>query len=105
MAERHIAVIRPAYGHASQGVGRMPALAAVARLRADLGLALPELWALVSAGPARAMGLADRGALAPGLRADLVLLDWPEAAAPAVAATFVAGRLAHAGPAMAGRIG
>ncbi|WP_238365801.1 alpha-D-ribose 1-methylphosphonate 5-triphosphate diphosphatase [Mesobacterium pallidum] len=32
-------------------------------------------WHLVSTGPARLLGLADRGRIAPGLRADLVVLD------------------------------
>ena len=67
-------------------------LAAVARLHAERRALLPDLWALVSKGPARAMGLHDRGTLAPGQRADLVLLDWPEGAAPAVRALWVAGR-------------
>lgn len=70
-------------------------LAAVARLRADGVAALPELWKLVAANPAAALGLADRGRIAPGLRADLVAVDWPEAGTPAVRATFVAGRPAY----------
>ena len=32
-------------------------------------------WGLVSANPARAAGLADRGRIAPGARADAALLD------------------------------
>jgi alpha-D-ribose 1-methylphosphonate 5-triphosphate diphosphatase len=36
------------------------------------GIALPEAMATVTRRPALAAGLADRGALAPGLRADLV---------------------------------
>jgi len=43
----------------------------VALLRLDGAEALR----MASAYPARAMGLSDRGRLAPGLRADLVLLD------------------------------
>lgn len=71
-------------------------LAAVARLHAD-GLGdLPRLWPLVSGNPARALGLTDRGRIAEGLRADLVLIDWPEGGAPAVRQTFVAGRAAYA---------
>lgn len=71
-------------------------LAAMARLHAD-GLGdLPQLWPLVSGYPARALGLADRGRIAEGLRADLVLIDWPEGGAPAVRQTFVAGRAAYA---------
>lgn len=43
---------------------------------ADLGLTdLAGAWAMVSATPARVLGLADRGTLAPGQRADLVVLD------------------------------
>ncbi|MEO0938308.1 MAG: alpha-D-ribose 1-methylphosphonate 5-triphosphate diphosphatase [Pseudomonadota bacterium] len=70
-------------------------LAAVARLdqerRADRG----RLWSLVSSGPARAMGLADRGEIAIGKRADLVLINWPEAGTPAISGTWVAGRTAY----------
>lgn len=48
-------------------------------------------WDLVSSGPARVLGLADRGALAPGLRADLVVLD----GAGRVGATIAGGRVTH----------
>jgi alpha-D-ribose 1-methylphosphonate 5-triphosphate diphosphatase len=54
--------------------------------RGRMGLA--EAWALVSANPAEAAGLADRGALRPGLRGDAVVVD---PAVPAVVATFCAG--------------
>ncbi len=67
-------------------------LGAVARLHADKVAPLAKLWGLVSANPAAALGLHDRGRIAPGLRADLVLLDWPDQAAPAPLCTFVAGR-------------
>lgn len=67
-------------------------LGAVVRLLADGVADLPALWRLVAANPAAAMGLTDRGRIAPGLRADLVLLDWQEAAMPAPLRTFVAGR-------------
>lgn len=67
-------------------------LGAMVRLHADRVAPLPALWRLVSANPAAAMGLADRGRIAPGLRADLVLLDWPEGHAPAPLRTWVAGR-------------
>lgn len=70
-------------------------LSAVARLAADKAAPLPRLWDLVSGGPARALGLTDRGTIAPGLRADLVLVDWPEGHAPAVRRTLVAGRMAY----------
>jgi alpha-D-ribose 1-methylphosphonate 5-triphosphate diphosphatase len=67
-------------------------LGAMARLHADHIAPLPELWKLVSLNPARAMGLADRGHIAPGQRADLVLLDWPEGQMPAPRRTWVSGR-------------
>ncbi len=67
-------------------------LGAVARLHADLVASLPALWKLVSLNPARAMGLTDRGRIATGQRADLLLLDWPEGHAPAPLRTWVAGR-------------
>jgi alpha-D-ribose 1-methylphosphonate 5-triphosphate diphosphatase len=67
-------------------------LGAMARLHADRIAPLPALWRLVSVNPARAMGLADRGTIAPGKRADLLLLDWPEGQSPAPLRTWVAGR-------------
>jgi alpha-D-ribose 1-methylphosphonate 5-triphosphate diphosphatase len=72
-------------------------LAAVARLRADRVAGFPDLWKLVSANPAAASGLTDRGRIAPGLRADLVLVDWPEGGAPAPVLTLREGRVACAG--------
>lgn len=69
-----------------------PALAQAAfRLAAETVVPLAEAWALISANPARATGLVDRGVLAPGKRADLVLVD-TEAGAPRIVATFVAGK-------------
>ncbi len=47
-------------------------LSAVMRLVNDIGLALPKVVAMVSRTPALAVGLLDRGSIAPGLRADLV---------------------------------
>jgi alpha-D-ribose 1-methylphosphonate 5-triphosphate diphosphatase len=70
-------------------------LAAVARLQADGIGQLPELWKLVSTNPAAALGLADRGEIAVGNRADLVLLDWPEGHTPAVRRCIVRGRAAY----------
>ncbi len=57
---------------------------------------LPQAWALVSANPARAAGLADRGALAPGLRADAIIVDDRQPGLPRVVATVVGGRLRYA---------
>ncbi|MEL6264061.1 MAG: alpha-D-ribose 1-methylphosphonate 5-triphosphate diphosphatase [Pseudomonadota bacterium] len=70
-------------------------LAAVARLDREGRADRLRLWSLVSTGPARAMGLDDRGTIEPGKRADLVMVDWPEGATPAVLGTWVAGRAAY----------
>ncbi|QPH54607.1 alpha-D-ribose 1-methylphosphonate 5-triphosphate diphosphatase [Pontivivens ytuae] len=70
-------------------------LAAVARLHEEKRAPLDKLWRLVSAGPAEAMHLPERGEIAVGQRADLVLLDWPEGETPAVRRTWVKGRLAY----------
>lgn len=73
-----------------------PALpAAIARLDAERRADRATLWACVSANPARALGLDDRGVIEAGRRADLVLLDWPEGAPPAARLTLSAGRIAH----------
>lgn len=70
-------------------------LAAVARLQADGIGPLPDLWKLVSTNPAAALGLADRGEIAVGRRADLILMDWPEGRTPVVRQCFVNGRAAY----------
>jgi alpha-D-ribose 1-methylphosphonate 5-triphosphate diphosphatase len=70
-------------------------LGAMVRLHADRVASLPALWKLVSINPARAMGLTDRGRIAPGQRADLLLLDWPEGQTPAPLRTWVAGRTGY----------
>ena len=72
-------------------------LAAVARLVDERHADLPAAWSLVSEGPALAHGLTDRGRLEAGLRADVVAVDWPTGAMPAVRATFSGGRIAHLG--------
>jgi alpha-D-ribose 1-methylphosphonate 5-triphosphate diphosphatase len=70
-----------------------PAMLRAALILAGRGvLDLPRAWNLISANPAAAAGLADRGRIAPGLRADLVLLDPEEAR---VVATLVCGRIAY----------
>ena len=74
-------------------------LTAVARLHSEKRAPLPTLWSLVSSGPARAMGLTDRGEIRVGQRADLVMLDWPEEGTPSVMGTWVAGRAAYRGTA------
>lgn len=50
-----------------------------------------EAWATVSANPARAAGLLDRGRVGRGLRADLLVVD-PSGPVPHAVATLVAGR-------------
>jgi alpha-D-ribose 1-methylphosphonate 5-triphosphate diphosphatase len=70
-------------------------LAAVARLVDERGIGLQTAWALVSSGPARVLKLADRGVIAPGMRADLVLVDWPAKGTPAIKMTMSAGRIAY----------
>lgn len=54
---------------------------------------LPEAWAIVSANPAAAAGLTDRGRIAAGARADLVLLDDATQSGPEVVGTLVGGRI------------
>ena len=70
-------------------------LAAIHRLDCERRADRLRLWSLVSDGPARAMGLHDRGRIEVGLRADLVLVDWPDGGAPAIRGTWVAGRCAY----------
>lgn len=70
-------------------------LAAVARLLDERRAPLATLWGLVSSGPAAASGLTDRGRIEAGLRADLVLVDWPEGATPAAKLTLSGGRVAY----------
>ncbi|MEL7100511.1 MAG: alpha-D-ribose 1-methylphosphonate 5-triphosphate diphosphatase [Pseudomonadota bacterium] len=67
-----------------------PRRGALGLVRAGV-LDLPSAWALLSSGPARVMGLEDRGDLVPGLRADLVVLD----GADRVALTMAGGRVSY----------
>jgi alpha-D-ribose 1-methylphosphonate 5-triphosphate diphosphatase len=72
----------------------LPALPLAAWRLADLGLCnLARAWEMISAAPARIMGLSDRGRIAPGQRADLVIMN-PETRT--ICATFCGGRLAFA---------
>jgi alpha-D-ribose 1-methylphosphonate 5-triphosphate diphosphatase len=69
-----------------------PAMLEAAFIMAGRGvLDLPRAWALVSANPAEACGLFDRGRLAAGLRGDVVVVDGARRAPVAV---FAEGRLA-----------
>ena len=71
-----------------------PLLAAF-RLAADGVLPLAEAWHLISAAPARAAGLTDRGMLAAGQRADIILVDDKVPLRPRIVAVIAAGRLVH----------
>ena len=70
-------------------------LAGIAKMHAENRASLPALWKTVSTNPAKASGLTDRGEIAIGKRADLVLIDWPEGAPPAIAMTLSGGHIAH----------
>jgi alpha-D-ribose 1-methylphosphonate 5-triphosphate diphosphatase len=70
-----------------------PSLAAAAWKLVDSGrLTLPEAWHLISRGPAQMLRLHDRGEIALGRRADLVVVN---AATRAIEATISGGRLAY----------
>jgi len=71
-----------------------PILAAF-RLAADGVLPLSAAWNLISAHPARAAGLSDRGILAEGNRADIILVDDETPVRPRIVAVIAAGRLVH----------
>ncbi len=68
-----------------------PRRAALMLARSGL-LDMAGAWALVSSGPAEVLGLTDRGTLAPGKRADIVILD---AETHRVAATVAGGRISY----------
>lgn len=71
-----------------------PAMALAPFILARKGAAdFAAAWRLVSQGPAEALGLSDRGTIAPGKRADLVLVA-PEPQ-PRVVAAIASGRLVH----------
>jgi alpha-D-ribose 1-methylphosphonate 5-triphosphate diphosphatase len=58
-------------------------------------LPFAQAWALVSQAPANAVRLTDRGDIASGRRADLIIVDASTAKQPQVVATIVAGRIVH----------
>jgi alpha-D-ribose 1-methylphosphonate 5-triphosphate diphosphatase len=72
-------------------------LPAAFRLERDGVCDLAAAWALISSNPAAAAGLVDRGRLAPGLRADLLLVDAPANRPPRALASLVAGKSVHIG--------
>jgi alpha-D-ribose 1-methylphosphonate 5-triphosphate diphosphatase len=71
-----------------------PILAAF-RLAVDGVLPLADAWNLISAAPAQAAGLADRGNLAEGQRADIIFVDDTMPMRPRIVAVLVAGHLVH----------
>jgi alpha-D-ribose 1-methylphosphonate 5-triphosphate diphosphatase len=71
-----------------------PLLAAF-RLAADGVLPLGKAWDLISAAPARAVGLADRGQLAKDQRADILLVDDKLPLRPRIVAVIANGCLVH----------
>jgi alpha-D-ribose 1-methylphosphonate 5-triphosphate diphosphatase len=63
---------------------------------AEIGVApIEKAWSLVSAFPASAVGLDDRGHIAPGQRADLILVDPAIPGRPRIVAVLVAGQVVH----------
>jgi alpha-D-ribose 1-methylphosphonate 5-triphosphate diphosphatase len=70
-------------------------LLAAFRLAVDGVLPLAHAWQLISVAPAHAAGLADRGKLAAGQRADIILVDDETPLRPRIVAVIAAGRLVH----------
>ncbi len=70
-------------------------LLAAFRLAADRVLPLAQAWNLISAAPARAAGLSDRGQLVQGRRADLVIVDDAVPLRPRIVAVMAGGRIVH----------
>jgi alpha-D-ribose 1-methylphosphonate 5-triphosphate diphosphatase len=56
---------------------------------------LPDAWRLIAQAPAHAVGLTDRGTIAVGKRADLVLVDATAGGGPVAVATMVGGHILH----------
>lgn len=65
------------------------------QLAAENVLPLAKAWALISAAPAAAASLHDRGTITSGLRADLILVDASQALRPRIVAVIASGRLVH----------
>lgn len=71
-------------------------LPAAFRLHSDGVCSLPTAWAMVSSHAADAAGLCDRGRLAIGQRADILLVRTPVDRPPVVSTHFIGGHLAFA---------
>jgi len=65
------------------------------KLAHDGACTLAEAWRMVSEQPAAALGLADRGRIATGSRADLLLVEPGQGGRVRLIATIAAGRLAY----------
>ena len=65
------------------------------RLAADGILPLAKAWDLISANPADAAGLTDRGILAEGRHADVILVNDEVPLRPRIVGVIAAGRLVH----------
>jgi len=70
-------------------------LVAAFRLAADGVVPFAQAWRLVSGAPAHAVGLDDRGSIARGRRADLILVDASTDRRPRVVGVMAAGRMVH----------
>lgn len=70
-------------------------LHAAFRLTHQRNCSLIDAWRLISANPAAALGLHDRGRIADGCRADLVLVEASDTGQARLIATIAAGRLAY----------
>jgi len=70
-------------------------LLAAFRLAADGIVPLAKAWDLISASPAGAAGLTDRGVLAEGRRADVILVNDEMPLRPRIVGVIAAGRLVH----------
>jgi alpha-D-ribose 1-methylphosphonate 5-triphosphate diphosphatase len=70
-------------------------LLAAFRLEADGVVPLETAWSYVSERPARAAGLADRGALRSGARADVIMVDAADPLRPKTVAAVANGRFVH----------
>lgn len=70
-------------------------LLAVFRLTSEGIMPIERAWHLISEAPAKAVGLHDRGRIATGCRADLVLVDDRSPARPSIVATIVGGRVVY----------
>lgn len=71
-----------------------PLLAAF-RLAADNVAPLEQAWSYVSSRPAKAAGLADRGVLEAGRRADVIVVDAGDERRPKLVAAIANGRVVH----------